>query len=64
MPFGTLKNKLFTQIYENSDIFKYVTNTATEVTRMLALLTDAENNMVKAEEQRETSVHNALENIA
>ena len=49
MPFGTLR-KLLIQIYENSDILK--------------VLTDTKNDMATAEEQREASVRNALEDIA
>ena len=63
MPFGTL-SKLLIQIYENSDILKQVSDAATEVACRLKALTDAENNMSAAEEQREVSVHNALEDIA
>ena len=63
MPFGTL-SKLLIQIYENSDILKQVSDAATEVACRLKALTDAENNMSAAEEQREASVHNALEDIA
>ena len=63
MPFGTL-NKLLIQIYENSDILKQVSDAATEVACRLAALTDAENNISAAEEQREVSVRNALEYIA
>ena len=40
------------------------TDAATEVARRLTELTDSENDMATAEEQRETSVHNALEDIA
>ena len=49
MPFGTLR-KLLIHIYENSDILK--------------ILTDTNNDMTTAEEQREASVRNALEDIA
>ena len=63
MPFGTL-NKLLIQIYENSDILKQVSDAATEVACRLAALTDAENNISAAEEQREVSMRNALEDIA
>ena len=63
MPFGTL-NKLLIQIYENSDSLKQVSDAATEVACRLAALTDAENNISAAEEQREVSVRNALEDIA
>ena len=63
MPFGTL-SKLLIQIYENSDILKQVSDAATEVACRLKALTDTENNMSAAEEQREVSVHNALEDIA
>ena len=63
MPFGTL-NKLLIQIYENSDTLKQVTDAATEVAYRLTALTDAENNMSAAEEQREVSMRNALEDIA
>ena len=40
------------------------TDAAAEVTRRLTALTDAENDMATSEEQREASVHNALEDIA
>ena len=40
------------------------TDAAAEVARRLTALTDTENDMVTAEEQREASVHNALEDIA
>ena len=48
MPFGTLR-KLLIQIYE---------------TYILKVLTDTKNDMATAEEQREASVRNALEDIA
>ena len=63
MPFGTLY-KLLIQISENSDILKQVSDAATEVACRLAALTDAENNISEAEEQREVSMRNALEDIA
>ena len=63
MPFGTL-SKLLIQIYKNSDILKQVSDAATEVACRLAALTDTENNISEAEEQREISVRNALEDIA
>ena len=40
------------------------TDAAAEVARRLTALTDTENDMATAEEQREASVHNALEDIA
>ena len=63
MSFGTLY-KLLIQISENSDILEQVSDAATEVACRLAAITDAENNISVAEEQREISMRNALEDIA